>query len=257
MRQPGCRAPNQLARLALPSSPCPAWPRREEGAPHCEQEEALRSRSPSPSSTAERRTKRRQNQAREGCVAQASCAETVCPPAAKAEAAQSEGRTVLSKPSARLVERARRERRAGLCGGTVPSATSVRAGGSLSPSVSHTVVAWRCLEDRTLTGAPHRVRGRTLARGGRTAFSGGLPRLVLTLDAVRPVHHHEGPVVGRAAPFWLALTARRRSGTHARAASKRLSMRRLATLSHTRRGGVSGAQLLALQGHNHTSERVD
>ena len=79
----------------------------------------------------------------------------------------------------------------------------------------------------------------------------------LTLDAVRPVHHHEGPVVGRAAPFWLALTARRRSGTHARAASKRLSMRRLATLSHTRRGGVSGAQLLALQGHNHTSERVD
>ena len=157
MRQPGCRAPNQLARLALPSSPCPAWPRSEEGAPHCEQEEALRSRSPSPSSTAERRTKRRQNQAREGCVAQASCAETVCPPAAKTGAAQSEGRTVLSKPSARLVERARRERRAGLCGGTVPSATSVRAGGSLSPSVSHTVVAWRCLEDRTLTGAPHRV----------------------------------------------------------------------------------------------------
>ena len=92
-----------------------------------------------------------------GCVAQASCAETVCPPAAKTGAAQSEGRTVLSKPSARLVERARRERRAGLCGGTVPSATSVRAGGSLSPSVSHTVVAWRCLEDRTLTGAPHRV----------------------------------------------------------------------------------------------------
>ena len=43
----------------------------------------------------------------------------------------------------------------------------------------------------------------------------------------------------------------------ARRRCKRLSMRRLATLSHTRRGGVSGAQLLALQGHNHTSERVD
>ena len=39
-------------------------------------------------------------------------------------------------------------------------------------------------------------------------------------------------------------------------AAQRLSMRRLATLYHPR-GGVSGAQLLALQGHNHTSERVD
>ena len=158
MRQLGCKAPNQMVRPALPSSPCPAWPRSEEGAhpTHGDEEGALRMREPL-LSTAERRTKRRRNQAREGCVAQASCAETVCPPAAKTGAAQSEGRTVLSKPSARLVERARRERRAGLCGGTVPSATSVRAGGSLSPSVSHTVVAWRCLADRTLTGAPHRV----------------------------------------------------------------------------------------------------
>ena len=38
---------------------------------------------------------------------------------------------------------------------------------------------------------------------------------------------------------------------------KRLSMRRLAFLSHILRGGVSRVQLLALQGHNHTSERVD
>ena len=154
------------------------------------------------------RPKRRRNQAREGQVAQASCAETFCPPAAKTGAAQPEGRTMLSKPSARRVERARRGRRAGAGGATVPSATSVRAGGSLSPSVSHTVVAWRCLEDRTLTGAPHRVRGRTLARGGRTACSGGLPSLVLALDAVRPVHHHEGP----------SSAARRRSGTHPRPA---------------------------------------
>jgi len=55
----------------------------------------------------------------------------------------------------------------------------------------------------------------------------------------------------------MSFAAQRRRQEAARAASKRLSMRRLATLSHTRRGGVSGAQLLALQGHNHTSERVD
>ena len=156
----------------------------------------------SPSSTAERRTKRRQNQAREGCVAQASCAQTFCPPAAKTGAAQSEGRTVLSKPGARRVERARRGRRGEACSATVPSATSVRAGGSLSTSVSHTVVAWRCVEDRTLTGAPHRVRGRTLARGCRTACSGGLPSFVLVLDAVRPVHHHEGAPGRPLASFW-------------------------------------------------------
>jgi len=40
-------------------------------------------------------------------------------------------------------------------------------------------------------------------------------------------------------------------------AAKLLSMRRLAILSHTLRGGISRVQLLALQGHNHTSERVD
>ena len=51
--------------------------------------------------------------------------------------------------------------------------------------------------------------------------------------------------------------AQRHRQEAAPAVAKRLSMRRLATLSHTRRGGVSGAQLLALQGHNHTSERVD
>ena len=42
-----------------------------------------------------------------------------------------------------------------------------------------------------------------------------------------------------------------------RIAAKLLSMRRLAILSHTLRGGISRVQLLALQGHNHTSERVD
>ena len=40
-------------------------------------------------------------------------------------------------------------------------------------------------------------------------------------------------------------------------AAKLLSMRRLAILAHTLRGGISRVQLLALQGHNHTSERVD
>ena len=40
-------------------------------------------------------------------------------------------------------------------------------------------------------------------------------------------------------------------------AAKLLSMRQLAILSHTLRGGISRVQLLALQGHNHTSERVD
>ena len=55
----------------------------------------------------------------------------------------------------------------------------------------------------------------------------------------------------------LSFAAQRHHRKAARAAAKRLSMRRLATLSHTRRGGVSGAQLLALQGHNHTFERVD
>ena len=39
--------------------------------------------------------------------------------------------------------------------------------------------------------------------------------------------------------------------------AKLLRMRRLAILSHTLRGGISRVQLLALQGHNHTSERVD
>eukprot|EP00964_Phaeocystis_antarctica_P002558 scaffold1333_cov42-Phaeocystis_antarctica.AAC.1 len=39
-------------------------------------------------------------------------------------------------------------------------------------------------------------------------------------------------------------------------AAKLLRMRRLAILSHTLRGGISRVQLLALQGHNHTSERV-
>lgn len=127
MRQPGCRAPNQLARLALPSSPCPAWPRSEEGAPHCEQEEALRSRSPSPSSTAERRPERRRNQARVRCVAQASCAESFRSPAARTGATQSEGRTMLSKPSARRVEHARRGWRGAPCGVTAPRATSARS----------------------------------------------------------------------------------------------------------------------------------
>ena len=92
MRQPGCRAPNQLARPALPSSPCPAWrwPRSEEAPPPppCEEEGALRVREPL-LSTAERRPKRRRNQAREGCVAQASCAETFRSPAAKTGATQS------------------------------------------------------------------------------------------------------------------------------------------------------------------------
>ena len=40
-------------------------------------------------------------------------------------------------------------------------------------------------------------------------------------------------------------------------AAKLLRMRQLAILSHTLRGGISRVQLLALQGHNHTSERVD
>ena len=115
MRQPGCRAPNQLARLALPSSPCPAWPRSEEGAPHCEQEEALRSRSPSPSSTAERRPKRRRNQARVRCVAQASCAESFRSPAAKTGAAQSEGCTMRQQTDCA----ARRSRATGAARGPV------------------------------------------------------------------------------------------------------------------------------------------
>ena len=175
-----------MVRPALPSSPCPAWPRSEEGAPptHCEEEGALRMQEPLLYRRAER-PKRRRNQAREGQVAQASCAETFCPPAAKTGAAQPEGRTMLSKPSARRVERARRGRRAGAGGATVPSATSVRAGGSLSPSVSHTVVAWRCLEDRTL----HRSTAssvRTNACEGRPDRGPSLaPRRVLALTRAR------------------------------------------------------------------------
>ena len=148
------------------------------------------------------RPKRRRNQAREGQVAQASCAETFCPPAAKTGAAQSEGRTVLSKPSARRVERARRGCRAGACGATVPSATSVRAGGSLSPSVSHTVVAWRCLEDRTLH--------RSTASSVRTNACEGRPDSMLRRPAEFGPRTRCGAasassrraVVGRAAPFW-------------------------------------------------------
>ena len=86
---------------------------------------------------------------------------------------------------ARRVERARRGRRAGAGGATVPSATSVRAGGSLSPSVSHTVVAWRCLEDRTL----HRSTAssvRTNACEGRPHRGPSLaPRRVLALTRAR------------------------------------------------------------------------
>ena len=47
--------------------------------------------------------------------------------------------------------------------------------------------------------------------------------MVLTLDAVRPVHHHEGPVVGRAAPFWHSHVAHLR---HHEAAWVHLARRR-------------------------------
>ena len=171
MRQPGCRAPNQLARLALPSSP--AWPRSEEGAPHCEQEEALRSRSPSPSSTAERRTKRRQNQG-----------------------LRSTGQLRRNRLSAGSEDRSSSVGRAhDASANRLLGASSARDGGVEGPHVvaryqgpppcvhvgahasrSHFIaVAWRRREDEPHIGAAHRAR--PWFRRGR-----GVPQVEITLS---------------------------------------------------------------------------